>query len=111
MGAPILQMGCTIQCPHGGMATPVPSNTRVLVGGAPALLVSDTFLVAGCPFTIPPGSPMPCVTIQWTVPAVRTKVNGTPVLLQTSVGLCLAATQAPQGPAMVSGVQTKVLGV
>jgi hypothetical protein len=94
MGVPILDMGCTITCPHGGQATVVPSNTQVRVGGNLALLVSDTMIIAGCSFIVGT-APMPCLTIQWTVPATRNTVNGTPVLLQSSVGLCLNASNAP----------------
>ncbi len=110
MAAAILQMGCTIQCPHGGQASVVPTNTRVKVDGAFALLPNDTFLIAGCPFTLPPSTPSPCLTIQWSAEAVRVKVTGTGPLLETSVGLCKAATGAVQGPATVSGAQTKVKG-
>jgi hypothetical protein len=109
MGAPILQEGCMIQCPHGGVATVVTQNRRVKVSGSYALLVSDTFTIAGCALNIA-GVPHPCVTIQWLNEARRVKVNGTPVLLQTSVGLCKAADQVPQGPAIVTGVQTRVKG-
>jgi hypothetical protein len=109
MGANILDMGCTIKCPHGGQATVVPGNSRVKVGGNFALLATDTMTIAGCTFNVS-GAPVPCVTIQWTAPATRDTVNGTPVLLQTSVGLCLNAASAPQGTAIVSGVQTKVSG-
>ncbi len=110
MGAAILQMGCTIQCPHGGQASVVPTNTKVMVDGAPALLPTDTFLIAGCAFQLPPPTPSPCLTIQWSAEAVRVTIDGTGPLLETSVGLCKAATGAVQGPASVSGVQTKVKG-
>lgn len=109
MGVSILDMGCTITCPHGGQATVVPSNTQVQVGGNLALLVSDTIIIAGCSFNVS-GGPMPCLTIQWMVPATRNTINGTPVLLQSSIGLCLNASNMPQGTAIVSGVQTKVSG-
>lgn len=106
----ILQMGCTIQCPHGGMVTPIPTNMRVKVNGAFALLASDQFVVAGCPFTI--GVVYhPCVLVEWQMPATRVKVNGQAVLLESSIGLCKAADQAVQGVAMVSGAQTKVKGI
>lgn len=111
MGAKILDSGCSIQCPHGGKATIVTGNTRVKVDGPFALLATDTFIISGCSFTVPPGTPMPCLTIQWLAPATRVKVNQTPVLLQTSVGLCLNATNAPQGTAVVNGNQTKTGGV
>ena len=109
MGANILDMGCTIQCPHGGQATVVPGNLQLKVGGNLALLATDTMIIAGCAFNVA-GAPVPCVTIQWTGPATRDTANGTPVLLLTSIGLCLNATNAPQGTAIVSGVQTKVSG-
>jgi len=38
----------------------------------------------------PPGKPQPCIRVQWLVPAARVLVNGQPVLLQTSTGLCLS---------------------
>lgn len=110
MGTPILQLGCTIQCPHGGTATVSNTNIRLKVGGNYALLVTDTYTIAGCPFTVGT-SPHPCVTIQWTAHAQRVKVNGNPVLLQTSVGLCKAADQLVQGTALVNGVQTRVKGM
>ncbi len=108
MGAAILQFGCTIQCPHGGRATVVAGNTRVKVDGAFALLPTDVFTIAGCPFTLPPATPSPCLTIQWMGEAIRVKISGTGPLLETSIGLCKAATQAVQGPATISGVQHKV---
>jgi hypothetical protein len=108
MGAAILQQGCTIQCPHGGQASVVPTNFRVKVDGAFALLPTDVFIIAGCAFTLPNGTPSPCLTVEWQAEAMRVKIGGTGPLLETSVGLCKAATQAVQGPATVSGVQTKV---
>jgi len=92
------------------MASVASTNTGAKVGGNYALLISDTYIIAACPFTLG-SSPHPCVTIQWMAPAQRVKVNGNPVLLQTSVGLCKAADQLVQGPALVTGVQTRVKGV
>lgn len=109
MPAPVLQVGCTIQCPHGGMVTAVATNTRTKTDGAFALLSSDTFTVAGCPFVVGT-KPQPCVTVQWTGEARSFQVDGTPVLLQTSFGLCKSAEGLVQGVALVSGVQTKVMG-
>lgn len=111
MGAPILQLGCTIRCPHGGVATAANTNTRVKVGGNYALLSTDTYTIAGCPFTLPGPKPQPCVAIQWQSEANKVKVAGKPVLLQTSIGLCKSAEQVVQGTALVTGVQTRVKGV
>ena len=58
----ILQQGCMIQCPHGGMVNVVCTNMKVKVGGAFALLATDVYLVAGCPFMVGP-KPQPCLTV------------------------------------------------
>jgi hypothetical protein len=41
---------------------------------------------------------------------MRVKVESKAVLLDTSIGLCMNAANAPQGTALVSGFQTKVQG-
>jgi hypothetical protein len=111
VGAPILDMGCTIQCPHGGTVTVVTTNTKVKVGGNFAILKSDVMTVAGCAFTLPGPKPSPCLTVEWSAEAQKVKVDGTAVLLQTSVGLCKSPDGAPQGPALVTGAQTKVMAL
>ena len=111
MAAALLQEGVSIQCPHGGKATVMTTNTRVEVSGKPALRGSDTFTITGCPFTLPGGKPQPCITIQWGGEAKRAKVMNQSVLLQTSIGLCKSAEGIVQGKAMVSGVQTKTKGM
>lgn len=103
----ILDAGATITCPHGGMATVVPRAVRVSLGGKPPLLVDDVATIAGCPFNVS-GAPSPCLRIQWVAPATRVSVVSSPVLLSTSVGLCLNAGGAPQGTALVTGFQTRV---
>src|SRR5688500_7298909 len=94
----LVQVGATAMCPHAGQVSIVSSNTRVLVGGQPAATLGDQFLIAGCPFTVPPGKPQPCVKVQWLAPAMRVLIGGQPAILQTSTGLCLSAEQIPQGP-------------
>ena len=96
-----------LMCPHGGTVTIVSTNAKALAGPAPLALATDTFTVAGCPFQIPAVVPIPspCITVQWLVPDVRTAVGGVPTLSASSVGLCLAATQVPQGPVVVSATQ------
>jgi hypothetical protein len=104
-------VGLTAMCPHGGSVTVISSNTRVKAGGQFVALMGDTFIIAGCAFTIPPGKPQPCTTIQWLVPAMRVKIMGKPVLLKSSIGLCLSAEQIPQGPPSVINTQMRVKGV
>lgn len=105
----IYHVGATAICPHGGQVTTISSNTRVLVNGMPAAVVTDTSVVAGCAFTVPGPKPQPCVKVQWLVPAARVLINGQPVLLQTSSGLCLSAEQIPQGPPTIVTTQTRVV--
>ena len=96
-------------CPHLGQVTVVSTNTRVFVSGQPVATTSDTFTVAGCTFTVPPSKPQPCVSVKW-VGAARVTVNGQPVVLQTSTGMCSSAEQIIQGPAKVDSTQTRVIG-
>jgi hypothetical protein len=103
----VLTSATVASCPHGGQVSFVPSQTRVLADSAPALLVSDQAMIAGCPFNVS-GAQSPCLTIQWSMPATKVTVAGTPVLLTTSIGLCLNPASAPQGPAMISSCQSKV---
>jgi hypothetical protein len=106
----MLTTASTVVCPHFGQAILTTSNTQALVLGAPVLLQTDLHAVVGCPFFV--GTvPSPCLTIQWVTAATQSKVNNIPVLLQTSVGLCLNSFQAPQGPAIVVQTQTQALGV
>jgi uncharacterized Zn-binding protein involved in type VI secretion len=102
---PILTAASSVQCPHGGQALLLTSNTQMLIDGAPALMQSDLHAIIGCPFAAV--APSPCITIRWITGAAQCKVGGVPVLLQNSVGLCLNALQAPQGPALVLQVQQK----
>jgi hypothetical protein len=103
----ILDAGVTITCPHGGRVQVIPRSTRVSLGGKPALLVDDTATIAACPFTVS-GTPSPCLRVEWTMPATRVKVQSSPVLLSTSIGLCVNAANVPQGTALVNGFQSKV---
>jgi hypothetical protein len=105
----LLTAASTMMCPHGGTATAVPSQSRAIVD-APVLLVSDTFIIAGCPFVLGV-IPSPCLTVQWVVGATRVQAGGTLVLHEGSVGLCLAATQAPQGALLIAATQPKVEGI
>lgn len=110
MPGPLYHVNATALCPHAGQIQVISTNTRVLVNGMPVATMGDTYLVAGCVFTVPPGKPQPCVKVQWLVPAVRVQVNGQPVLLQTSSGLCQSAEQIPQGPPTIVATQPRVIG-
>jgi uncharacterized Zn-binding protein involved in type VI secretion len=107
----LLHVGATAICPHAGQISIISSNTRVMLAGQPAATLADTYTIAGCPFTVPPGKPQPCVTVRWLVPAMRVMINGNPAILQNSVGLCQSAEQIPQGPPNVIVTQVRVKGM
>jgi len=113
MPSPLLNTSSSLQCPHGGTVQIVTSNSKVKADGAFTAQSTDTFTIAGCPFQIPatPPIPSPCMTVQWIVTNMRTKAVSTPMLIQSSSGLCLSAAQIPQGPVSIVQTQNKVSGM
>jgi len=107
----LVHVGATAICPHGGQVSIISTNTRVLVSSQQVATSGDTFLVAGCAFTVPVGKPQPCIKIMWLMQATRVKVGGQPVILQDSTGLCQSPEQIPQGPPSIIVTQTRVRGV
>lgn len=103
----VVDAGASITCPHGGTGTPIPTATRVTVGGKPPLLATDTVVIAGCGFNVS-GAPSPCLQVQWVMPSTRLQVQQAAVVLSSSIGLAVNAAGAPQGPATVTGFQTRV---
>lgn len=103
MPAPILHLGATVLCSHGGQAVPTAPAPRVLVSGMPVATIAAPYAVAGCPF-VPPANG-PCVTGMWTVGAVRVLALGQPVVIMTGVSIC-----APTGTPLVPvAAQARVL--
>lgn len=110
MTIPIVTMASLAQCPHAIPATLLSSALKVLVVGAPPLVMGDKGAVAGCPFQLPAGpTPSPCVTLMLTGASSKVLVEGKPVLRVSPGDLGVAATQAPQGPVIWASVQAKVL--
>ena len=112
MAGLLLGSGAQMTCPHGGRASAVSVNTRVLASGVPVSLVGDNFPIANCPYEVPGPSgstPQPCTEILWSAPAARVLVNGRPVLVTTSTGVCLSAEHIPAGPPLTAGVQPRVI--
>ena len=110
----LLHQGATVLCSHGAQATAQPSNQRVRVGGQPVTTLADTYTVTGCPFQIlvvVVPKPQPCVSLRWVSASTRVRVNGQPVLLQSSQGICQSGEQIPQGNANVAATQTRVRGI
>jgi hypothetical protein len=103
--AGLLTSASNLMCPHGGMVVAVPSSGRVTAGGAPLVLATDTFVVAGCAFA--PVVPHPCVLVQWQLPAQRSLSGSVATLTEASVGFCTAADGAMQGPVLVVATQPR----
>jgi hypothetical protein len=106
----LLTTASVMMCPHGGTVQATPASAALQAGGAPVLNANDAFMIVGCSFNVS-GAPSPCVTVQWIQPAAQSTRGGVPTLTLASQGLCLAATQAPQGPVVVSSTQSQVAGV
>jgi hypothetical protein len=92
----LVQVGAQVTCSHGGQATPTVPNPRVLLGGAPSVLQTTPFVVAGCAFPPPPAANGPCVIGTWMTGTTRVLSNGQPLLVQSSTGIC-----APTGTPML----------
>jgi hypothetical protein len=106
----LLNMASVLMCPHGGTVQIITSNTRVMAGGDYLVRSSDTFIIAGCAFTLPGPVPSPCVQVQWVQTVEESQTMGDFNLNEASVGLCLAATQAPQGTVLINETQPQVAG-
>jgi hypothetical protein len=106
----LLNVSSVMMCPHGGQVQAVTSNTRARVAGGFALRQSDTFVIAGCPFSLGPVF-HPCVQVQWVQPAARSQAVSDFTLTEASVGLCVAADQAVQGTVLILATQPQVSGL
>ena len=104
MPGPILHLGATVMCSHGGQATPTAPNPRVTVSGQPAATIAAPYAVTGCAF-VPPAGNGPCITGQWTVGSTRVLVAGQPVAIMTGSATC-APTATPLVPVVA---QTRVI--
>src|ERR1700730_10021118 len=104
MPAPILHVGATVLCSHGGQAMPTVPSPRVLVSGMPIATIAAPYAVAGCAF-VPPAGNGPCVTAQWIVGATQVLSQGQPVVIMSGVSICV-----PSGtPLIPVSAQTLVL--
>jgi hypothetical protein len=102
---PICNVNATITCPHQtGVAQPVPKQAQVLIGGAPALRITDVVgmpIMPGCPNLPTPGTPsnVPCATVVAPAAGGSTKVliGGVPALLATSLMTTNCVVPVPNG--------------
>ena len=96
---PVLNLGATVLCSHGGQATALSPDRRVLVTGQPAVTVSSRYVVAGC------GLPLnPCATGQWLTGATRVLAGGSPLAVQSGASVCTPS----MAPMVAVAVQPRV---
>lgn len=106
MPGPLLHVGATVLCAHGGQAQPTVPNPRVTVNGMPTVTIASPYVVAGCALPPPPAANGPCVTAQFVTCATRVFSNGQPLLLLDSQAICV-----PTGtPLLVTVTQPRVTG-
>lgn len=85
MPGPLVSVGFVTTCTHGGKATPVLANPRVMVMGQPTLIVgSPAYTVAGCPL-----SSAPCASAAWTTGTVRVRSLGVPLAIMSGTSSCV----------------------
>lgn len=98
----LLHQGATVFCSHAGQATPSAPNPRVMVSSQPTVLLSASWIIAGCPL-VPPPLP-PCVSAQWILGTLRVTSVGQPLVVQSGV-----AVSIPNGtPLLPVVMQTRV---
>jgi hypothetical protein len=104
MPGPILHVGATVLCAHGGQAIPTVPSPRVLVSGMPIATIAAPYSIAGCAF-VPPAGNGPCVTAELVVGAVQVMSEGQPVVIMTGMATCV-----PTGtPLLPVEAQTRVI--
>ncbi len=104
MPGPLLHLGATVLCAHGGSAMPTAPNPRVTISGQATVTMATPYTIAGCAFNVS-GAPSPCVTAQWLVAATRVTSNGQPLVLMDSQAIC-----TPNGtPLLPTAAQTRVI--
>jgi hypothetical protein len=108
MAGPVLHVGATATCPHGGQLTIIAASPRVQVGGQPAAVLTDQGLIAGCVFMVGPKA-QPCVTTKWITGALRVTSLGQPLLTAPPVALTMSTDQIPAGPPIIIQVQPRVV--
>jgi hypothetical protein len=104
MGDPLLTVSASVQCPHGGLGTIVPSQSAVTAGDT-VCTADDDVTIEGCGFMVG-NVASPCVTVEWQDDAGACTAGGSAILTTGTEGQCLSAESAPQGPVILDAGQT-----
>ncbi|MEU9112625.1 hypothetical protein AB0D04_12690 [Streptomyces sp. NPDC048483] len=88
------------------------TGAGVRIDGAPVATVADLFTVSGCTHSVA-HRPQPCTSVRWTTSASAdvVRIDGAPVLLDTTAAMCFSAGLLPQGPPVVASVHQGHQGV
>jgi hypothetical protein len=100
---PVVNQASALSCSHGGAATPLAPNPRVMVAGAAVITVGSPYTIAGCALAASSG-PF-CASGAWTVGSTRVTVMGQPVAVSTGASVCAA----PGTPFVPVAVQPRVV--
>jgi len=101
----VLTSKAVVMCSHGGVCQPPMASPRVRISGAPALMLRNPWIVAGCPALTGGNPSQGCMTASFQSAAVRVMASGQPLLLQSSVAIAM-----PSGlPVTVAGTQARVM--
>ncbi len=103
----LVQVGAQVFCSHAGQAMPTVPNPRVMLNGAPSVLMSSPYVIAGCALPPPIAANGPCVSGTWLTGTTRVLSNGQPLLVQSSTSIC-----APSGtPMIIAMTQARVSAI
>jgi hypothetical protein len=89
--APLVTSNAVILCIHGGKVSPIPSQTKVLIDGAPVLCMMDLMgaPIVGCPIPPTPAT-KPCTAVVSVLPgswSLKVVIGVQPALVATATGL------------------------
>ncbi len=88
MASPILNIGATIACAHGGTGSAAVASSRVHIAGLPIATIATLYKIASCPFG-PPSGNGPCVSGKWSRERARVMSEGNSVAILDGTGICV----------------------
>lgn len=96
----VINATSALACPHGGPIVTAATSSAVRVDGQAVRTERDSFAVQGCPHSVD-AKPDPCLTVRWSPPRGSVRVDGDPVLLDSTDGQCFGADLLPRGNPVV----------
>jgi len=87
MPSPVLHLGASLLCMHGGPAQALAPFPRVTVSGQPVTTLATPHAISGC--ALSSTSTPPCVSANWVVGATRVLAGGSPLAISTGTAVCV----------------------